>query len=182
MAERGWSLEQVKADIEKRKPDFAAYVAPQMQYSDIVISVLPSEISQEPVGKHLKVKLLQKLGKTGLTPAYILDKDASVTVKPTAHQVKTDVGIHLASYQQKYYNNDVSVVEMDGKLNDLNDFKNIENFLSNTAAKTGGEVAGELLKVGDKAPGSLDGTGLFQTVTALKLREYYEFITGKSIA
>lgn len=101
MAERGWSLEQVKADIEKRKPDFAAYVAPQMEFSDIVISVLPSEISKDDVGKHLKVKLIQKEGKPGLQPSYILNQAATVTVVP--NQIKSDSGIKFASYKQKYY-------------------------------------------------------------------------------
>lgn len=55
MAERGWTLAQVQESIEQRKPDFAAYVAPQMEFSDVVISVLPSDISKEAVGKHLKV-------------------------------------------------------------------------------------------------------------------------------
>lgn len=56
MAERGWTLAQVQESIEARKPDFAAYVAPQMEFSDVVISVLPSDISTEAVGKHLKVR------------------------------------------------------------------------------------------------------------------------------
>jgi phosphoribulokinase len=55
MAERGWTLAQVQEAIEARKPDFAAFVAPQMKNSDVVISVLPSDISTEAVGKHLKV-------------------------------------------------------------------------------------------------------------------------------
>eukprot|EP01038_Epipyxis_sp_PR26KG_P007594 gene7594-10343_t len=183
MAERGWTLEQVKASIEQRKPDFAAYVAPQMEYSDVVISVVPSDISKEEVGKHLKVKLIQKLGKEGLTPAYILDKESSVTVVPSIDEVKIGptVGVKLASYKQKYYGNDVSVVELDGKLTDINDFKNIEKYISSTAAKTPLELSAELIKVGEKSPGSLDGTGLFQTLTALKLREFYEFTTGKKV-
>jgi phosphoribulokinase len=182
MAERGWTLEQVQADIEKRKPDFAAYVAPQMQYSDVVISVLPSTISKEAVGKHLKVKLIQQANKAGLKPAYILDPQASVTVTPTAKQVKTDSGVTLASYCQEYYGHEAAVLEMDGKLNDINDFRNIEKFLANTAAVSADELSAELIKVGPNSPGYLDGTGLFQTLTALKLREYYEYVTGKSVA
>lgn len=177
MAERGWSLEQVKADIEKRKPDFSAYVAPQMEFSDIVISVLPSEISKDDVGKHLKVKLIQKEGKPGLQPSYILNQAATVTVVP--NQIKSDSGIKLASYKQKYYGRDVSVVEMDGKLHNIDDYKVVEQLLSNTAAQSAHELSSELIKVGPKAPGSLDGTGLFQTLTALKLREYTEFVNGK---
>lgn len=183
MAERGWTREQVLADIEKRKPDFSAYVAPQMEFSDVVISVLPSEISKEAVGKHLKVKLQQKTDKPGLKPAYILDHDAKVTVEPTVKQVKVnpECGVKLASYKTKFYNRDVSVLEMDGKLADINDYHFIEKLFSNSAAKTPTELSGELIKVGPNSPGSLDGTGLFQTITALKLREFYESITGKKV-
>lgn len=184
MAERGWTLDQVKASIEQRKPDFAAYVAPQMEYSDVVISVLPSDISKEEVGKHLKVKLIQKIGKAGLTPSYILDKESTVAVHPSPAQVKVGetCGVALASYKQKYYGRDAATVEMDGKLVDIQDYTKIEKLLSETAAKVPGELATELIKVGPNSPGSMDGTGLFQTLTALKLREFYEASTGKKIA
>jgi phosphoribulokinase len=184
MAERGWTLDQVKASIEQRKPDFAAYVAPQMEFSDVVISVLPSEISKEEVGKHLKVKMIQKIGKTGLKPSYILNSDATVAVHPSAQQVKVGptCGVALASYKQKYYGRDAATVEMDGKLTDINDYAAIEKMLSETAAKTAGELTTELVKVGPNSPGSMDGTGLFQTLTALKLREFYEVTSGKKIA
>ena len=184
MAERGWTLEQVQESIEQRKPDFSAYVAPQMEFSDVVISVLPSEISKEPVGKHLKVKLVQRIGKPGLTPAYILDKEATTKVHPTAAQVKSSptCGIALASYKQQYYQREVSVVEMDGKLDDVKDFVQIDKMISETGAKIPGELSSEIIKVGAGSPGALDGTGLFQTLTALKLREYYESVTGKKIA
>ena len=39
MAERGHSLESIKASIEARKPDFDAYIDPQKKYADIVIQV-----------------------------------------------------------------------------------------------------------------------------------------------
>ena len=38
-----------------------------------------------------------------------------------------------------------------------------------------------LTQVGTNSPGALDGTGLFQTLTALKLREFYESVTGKKV-
>lgn len=176
MAERGWTREQVEADIEKRKPDFAAFVAPQMEFSDIVISVLPSEISDAPVGTHLKVKLIQKLGKDGLPPAYILNPNCKVHVEPT--EIKAEC-LKLASYKDTFYGHQVQVVEMDGKISDINEYINIESLLSECAAKTPNELSSELIKVGPNSPGSLDGTGLFQTVTALKLRSYYEYVTGK---
>jgi phosphoribulokinase len=181
MAERGWTLEQVQASIEQRKPDFAAYVAPQMEFTDAVISVLPSSISQEKVGTHLKVKLVQKVDKAGYEPAFILDKHADVTVVPTEVKVGPTVGVQLKSYKEKFYGRDVAVVEMDGKLVDITDYMKIDPLLSATAAKVPGELSAELVKVGDKSPGSMDGTGLFQTLIALKLREYYESATGKKV-
>lgn len=181
MAERGWTLEQVQASIEQRKPDFAAYVAPQMEFSDVVISVLPSEISKEPVGKHLKVKLVQRTDKAGFKPAYIADKDAAVKVVPNKVATPATCGIALASYPDKFYGNPVATVELDGKLENINDYTYIEKFLADTGAKTSGELSSELIKVGPNSPGSLDGTGLFQTVTALKLREFYEAYSGKKV-
>lgn len=184
MAERGWTLKQVQDSIEQRKPDFSAYVAPQMEFSDVVISVLPSVVSKEAVGKHLKVKMIQKTGMKGYTPAYILDKDTKVSLQPDAKAVKPEATcpVVLEYGVEKYYGRDVSVLAMDGKLTDINDYKNIEKFLSATAVKTPGELSAELIKVGPNAPGSMDGTGLFQTLTSLKLREFYESITGTQVS
>lgn len=39
MAERGHSLESIKASIEARKPDFDAYIDPQKKYADVIIQV-----------------------------------------------------------------------------------------------------------------------------------------------
>ena len=183
MAERGWTRAQVEADIELRKPDFATFVAPQMQYSDIVISVQPSEISSQPLGTHLKVKLIQKLGKQGLPPAYILNEDAQAVVIPSGKSIKIDPssGLKLASYKDMFCGHAVVVLEMDGKFTDINSYVDIEPLLSNSAAKVPNEVSKELQRMGPEAPGSLDGTGLFQTIIALKLRRYYEYITGTSV-
>eukprot|EP01041_Mallomonas_annulata_P002269 gene2269-4418_t len=184
MAERGWTLQQVQESIEQRKPDFSAFVAPQMEFSDVVISVLPSQISKEPVGKHLRVRMLQRTGMKGFKPSYMVDPDAKVVVEPSAKAVKVEetCGVRLASGKETYYGHEVQTVEMDGKLVDINDYANIEKFMSDTGVKTPGELAVELIKVGPNSPGSMDGTGLFQTLTALKLREFYEASTGKKIA
>ncbi len=173
MAERGWTLEQVKESIEARKPDFAAYVEPQLGNADVVISVLPSETSKADVGKHLKVKLVQVMDKAGLDPTFMLAKDATITAHPEI-KADTDCSVALASYKSKHYGRDVMVTEMDGKLVDINDFKTIEPLLSSTSAKTATELSDEVIKVGADSPGALDGTGLFQTLTSFKLREFYE--------
>lgn len=39
MAERGHSLESIKASIEARKPDFDAYIDPQKKHADVIIQV-----------------------------------------------------------------------------------------------------------------------------------------------
>lgn len=39
MAERGHSLESIKASIEARKPDFDAYIDPQKKKADMIIQV-----------------------------------------------------------------------------------------------------------------------------------------------
>jgi phosphoribulokinase len=176
MAERGWTLEQVQESIEQRKPDFNAYVAPQMEFSDVVLSVLPSDISKEETGKHLKVQCIQTTTKENFSPAYICSPDATVTVNPTTDKVKVGAtcGVALASYKKEYYGRTVQVTEMDGKLEDIEDYKTIENFLDNTGTKVAGELAADMIKVGPNSPGSMDGTGLFQTMTSLKLREFYE--------
>ena len=62
-------------------------------------------------------------------------------------QVGATCGVALASYKQEYYGRSASVVEMDGKLEDINDYKSIETFISATAAKVPGELASELIKV-----------------------------------
>jgi hypothetical protein len=55
MAERGWTLDQVKEEIMKRKPDFD-------KVADAVIQVLPTQLTNDPDGKFLRVRLIQKDG------------------------------------------------------------------------------------------------------------------------
>lgn len=48
MAERGHSLESIKASIEARKPDFDAYIDPQKKKADMIIQVGPRRGWGEP--------------------------------------------------------------------------------------------------------------------------------------
>merc|ERR1711908_201394 len=73
IAERGASMEDVQAAIDARKPDFAAYVEPQKARADIVVQVLMSDLIDDPSGKFLKVKLIQKKSCTAVKPAYFFD-------------------------------------------------------------------------------------------------------------
>lgn len=61
MAERGHSLESIKASIDARKPDFDAYIDPQKAHADVIIQVLPTQlIPDDNEGKILRVRLIQK--------------------------------------------------------------------------------------------------------------------------
>merc|ERR1739848_537687 len=73
VAERGWTEEQVKEDIDKRLPDFAQYVDPQKKDADVVLRYEPSDQGLP----YLKVKLIQKKG--GAFPAISLKKELSLT-------------------------------------------------------------------------------------------------------
>lgn len=64
---------------------------------------------------------------------------------------------------------------MDGQFDKLEELIYVESHLSNTSAKYYGEVTQQMLKYSDY-PGSSNGTGLFQTLVGLKIRDVYEQI------
>merc|ERR1711907_705193 len=102
VAERGWTEEQVKEDIQKRLPDFAAYVDPQKKDADVILRYEPSDQGLP----YLKVKLIQK--KDGAFPAITLKSDMKITgSKP---------GAVLKQYDDDWYGSPVTVVEMDGEI------------------------------------------------------------------
>merc|ERR1719313_46832 len=119
IAERGATMEEVQAAIDARKPDFAAYVEPQKAKADIVVQVLLSDLIDDPTGKFLKVKLIQKKG-LAVKPAYFFDEGASVTWTPNADKLTTlPPGVKIASYDDEWFGSPVSVIEMEGKVDDL---------------------------------------------------------------
>lgn len=71
MKERGWTEDEVKASIEGRKPDFAAYVDPQKNDADVVIQILPSEMNLE-TDQAYKVRLIQMSRNDNYKPAGLL--------------------------------------------------------------------------------------------------------------
>ena len=58
MAERGHSLESIKASIEARKPDFDAYIDIQKKYADVIIQVRATCVLGRRLGKSLIMKML----------------------------------------------------------------------------------------------------------------------------
>mmetsp|Transcript_14054 Transcript_14054/g.24701 ORF Transcript_14054/g.24701 Transcript_14054/m.24701 type:complete len:90 (-) Transcript_14054:65-334(-) len=85
----------------------------------------------------------------------------------------------LQSYDEKWYDNDVHVVEVDGDL-DMNnleaELERIESRIEGLNAKSENELRDAMIKLKD-SPGSDNGTGLLQTIIAMKVREVYEKLT-----
>jgi len=65
------------------------------------------------------------------------------------------------------------VLEMEGDLDKLDDVKYVEGKLSNAGTKSDGEMTEQML-ANASFPGSMNGTGLFQTLVGLKIREVSE--------
>merc|ERR1719160_245850 len=173
IAERGATMEEVQAAIDGRKPDFAAYVEPQKAKADIVVQVLLSDLIDDPTGKFLKVKLIQKKS-APVAPAYFFDEGATVEWTPNPEKLTTSApGVKIASYDDEWFGAPVTVIEMDGKVEDLEELVYVESRLCNAGTKFYGELTEQMVKNKD-SPGSENGTGLFQTVCSFKIREAYE--------
>mmetsp|Transcript_1509 Transcript_1509/g.4542 ORF Transcript_1509/g.4542 Transcript_1509/m.4542 type:complete len:398 (+) Transcript_1509:75-1268(+) len=182
MIERGHSLESIQASIEARKPDFDAFVAPQREFADVVIQVLPTQlIPDDKEGKILRVRFIQKDGKESYEPAYLFDEGSTIEWTPCGKKLTCSYpGIKFAYGPDVFLGNEVTVVEMDGKFDNLQELIYVESHLSNTATKFYGELTQQMIKMGD-SPGSDNGTGFFQTLASLKIREFYETVSGKTV-
>jgi phosphoribulokinase len=173
MEERGHSLESILASIEARKPDFDAYIAPQKEFADLTIEVLPTDLDEEDKST-LKVRCIQKEGVADFNPCYIFDQGSSITWVPPADKLSSPApGMKLESGPEEYYGKDVQVVTMDGSFDNLQELVYVESQLSNTNTKFYGELTQAMLKLSD-APGSNNGTGLMQTLAAFAIRSIYE--------
>eukprot|EP00752_Nemacystus_decipiens_P001491 g1465.t1 len=183
MMERGHSLESIQASIEARKPDFDAFIAPQRSEADVVIQVLPTQlIPGDTEGKILRTRMVQKEGLEFFDPAFLFDEGSTISWVPCGRKLTCSFpGIKFAYGPDTYYDNEVSVIEMDGQFDNLQELIYVESHLSNIGTKFYGELTQNILKQAD-SPGSNNGTGFLQTLVALKLREVYERITNKKVA
>merc|ERR1711966_432341 len=169
MEERGHSLES----IEARKPDFDAYIAPQKQFADMVVDVLPTALDEEDK-KTLRVRLIQKTGIEGFDPVYLMDEGSTIKWTPASKKLGSPApGMKMTSGPETYFGSDVQVLEMDGNFDNIKELVYVESHLSNTQSKYYGELTQSMLKLAD-APGSNNGTGLMQTLAAFAIRSLYE--------
>jgi phosphoribulokinase len=181
MAERGHSYEDVLASINARKPDFSAYIEPQKQYADIVIQVLPTQLLNDKESKLLRVRLIQKEGIANFEPAYLFDEGSTIDWRPCGRKLTCAFpGIKLYYGPDSFMGNEVSILEVDGQFDNLEEIIYIESHLSKTGTKYYGEMT-ELLLHHKEYPGSTNGTGLFQVLVGLKMRESYEKITAPEV-
>jgi phosphoribulokinase len=173
MEERGHSLESILASIEARKPDFDAYIAPQKEFADLTIEVLPTALDPEDK-KTLRVRCIQREGVTDFSPCYLFDEGSAITWAPPASKLSADApGLTMSYGPEDFFGRPVQVLEMDGTFNNLQELVYVESQLSNTSTKFYGEMTQAMLKLAD-APGSNNGTGLMQTLAAFAIRELYE--------
>merc|ERR1712224_129143 len=166
VAERGWTEEQVQADIQKRLPDFAKYVDPQKKDADVILRYEPSEKGLP----FLKVKLIQKKG--GAFPMITLKKEVTLT--------GSEPGAVVKQYDEDWMGSPATVIEMDGEI-DMNNMeaqlKEIESNMEGLNGNSPTELTDAMVKL-KSSPGSQNGTGLLQAVIAIKIREIYEKLTN----
>ncbi|MBD2692610.1 phosphoribulokinase [Anabaena catenula] len=180
MAERGHRYEDVLAQINSRKPDFEKFIEPQREFADVVLQVLPTNlIKNDTERKVLRVRMLQREGKEGFEPTYLFDEGSTIQWTPCGRKLTCSYpGMQLYYGSDVYYGRYVTVLEVDGQFDNLEEVIYIETHLSNTSTTYQGEMT-HLLLQHREYPGSNNGTGLFQVLTGLKMRAAYERLTSK---
>jgi phosphoribulokinase len=177
MEERGHTYADVIASINARKPDFTAYIEVQKQYADVVIQVLPTKLIDDKESKLLRVRLVQKDSVKFFEPAYLFDEGSTIDWRPCGRKLTcTYPGLKMYYGPDNFMGNEVSILEVDGKFDNLEEMIYVESHLSKTGTKYYGEMTHLLIKHKDY-PGSDNGTGLFQVLVGLKMREVYEQLT-----
>ena len=170
MAERGHRYEDVLASINARRPDFEAYIDIQKQYADVVIQILPTQlIPNDEEKKILRVRLMQREGIEGFDPVYLFDEGSTIDWIPCGRKLTCSYpGIRMHYGPDSYYGHEVSVLEVDGQFDRLEEMIYIESHLSNTSTKYYGEMTELLPQAPRIPPGSSNGSVLFQVLVGLK--------------
>uniref|UniRef100_A0A7S3Q7U9 Phosphoribulokinase n=1 Tax=Chaetoceros debilis TaxID=122233 RepID=A0A7S3Q7U9_9STRA len=173
MEERGHSLESILASIEARKPDFDAYIAPQKEYADLTIEVLPTLLDPEDK-ETLRVRCIQRNDVDNFEPCFLFDEGSTFEWVPCKRKLATKgPGVKFTSGPETFYDKPVQVLEMDGAFGNIAELVYVEHQLRNTSTEYYGELCHAMLKLAD-APGSDNGTGLMQTLAAFAIRDLYE--------
>jgi len=94
-----------------------------------------SDVVPDGSGKYLKVKFIQRKDNKMMAPAYLMDEGSAVSWTPNAAKLASEVGVKLANYDEDWYGSPVSVVEMDGAVDKLEEIIYLESQLCNTGTK-----------------------------------------------
>jgi phosphoribulokinase len=178
MAERGHTYEDVLRSIEARRPDFEAYIDVQKQYADAVIEILPTKLLPELDKEHkiLRVRLIQREGVKHFEHAYLFDEGSTIDWLPCGKKLTCSYpGLKLYYGPSAYFEHPVSVLEIDGQFDNIEEILYLENHLSGLSTHHYGEMT-ELLRKNPTYPGSKNGSGLIQVIVGLKIRAVYEQI------
>jgi phosphoribulokinase len=87
---RGYTTDQVLAELDRREPDSEAYIRPQERYADIVVSFLPNDGSDQ---EHLDAELV--LRPTLRHPDFRKVLDGEVDASDGIHMEEIDGELHL---------------------------------------------------------------------------------------
>ncbi|MBS9770104.1 MAG: phosphoribulokinase [Trichodesmium sp. ALOHA_ZT_67] len=182
LAERGHRYEDVLASINARRPDFESYIDPQKVHADVVIQVLPTKlIPNDQEHKVLRVRLIQREGVKNFDPVYLFDEGSTINWIPCGRKLTCSYpGIKMFYGPDSYDGNEVSILEVDGNFDNLEEMIYVEGHLSNTSTKYYGEMTHAMMKHQDY-PGSNNGSGLFQVLVGLKMRATYESLTATTL-
>jgi phosphoribulokinase len=182
MSERGHTYEDVLAAINSRRPDFKAYIDPQKGFANVVLQVLPTQLIKNDTERRvLRVQMIQRDGVDGFDPVHLFDEGSTIDWIPCGRKLTCSYpGIRMHYGPDTYYGHEVSVLEVDGQFDKLEEVIYIEQHLSNTSVKYTGEMT-HLLLQHREYPGSTNGTGLFQVLTGLKMRATYERLAKGSL-
>lgn len=183
MAERGHTLDNILASIESRKPDFAQFVDPQKRDVDVVMEILPTRlIPDDDEKKVLRVRMLQDESANSFDPVYLYDEGSTIDWVPCGRKLTCSYpGIKFHYGPDTYFDKEVSVFEVDGGFEKLEEMVYVETHIERAGTKFFGEITQSLLKT-PNAPGSKNGTGLVQVLMAMMMRQVYEKVSGKTVA
>merc|ERR1719258_452827 len=99
-----------------------------------------SDIVDDPTGKFLKVKYIQKKSVTCVEQPYLFDAGSKIQWTPNAEKLTASEGVAFASYDDEWFGQPVSVVEMDGKVDAIEELVYVESQLCSTGTKYYGET------------------------------------------
>jgi phosphoribulokinase len=143
----------------------------------VVIQVLPTQLIDDKESKLLRVRLIQKDSVKFFEPAYLFDEGSTIDWRPCGRKLTCSYpGLKMYYGPDNFMGNEVSILEVDGKFDNLEEMIYVESHLSKTGTKYYGEMTHLLIKH-KEYPGSDNGTGLFQVLVGLKMREVYEQLT-----